>query len=120
VTVVSGPGSDVGEIGFTVSLFVVATQPAASIHPTAITRTQGTIGFIGGSIIGCMFFCDDSILQSTEALQSGFPDFPEEIQRYVNNTWGRETMNPSLPISGKSKNTSRRILFSPGITVSKA
>jgi hypothetical protein len=52
------PGSDELENGaklavvvsFTVFLFVVATQPAASINPTTINRPNGTISFIGGSI----------------------------------------------------------------------
>jgi hypothetical protein len=52
------PGSDVLENGtklaavvaFTVFLFVMITQPAASINPTVINRINGTISFIGGSI----------------------------------------------------------------------
>jgi hypothetical protein len=52
------PGSDVLENGaklaavvaFTVFLFVMATQPAASINPTAINRANGTISFIRDSI----------------------------------------------------------------------
>jgi hypothetical protein len=53
------PASDVLEKGaklaavvaFTVFLFVMATQPAASVNPTAINRANGKISFIGDSDI---------------------------------------------------------------------
>jgi hypothetical protein len=76
------PGSDIFENGtiltavfaFTVFLFVRATHPVASIHPTAINRANGTISFIGGSIAGRMILVNNRILQGTEALQFGFWD----------------------------------------------
>jgi len=38
-------------VTFTVFLVVLATQPAANINPTAISKENGTIVFIGGVII---------------------------------------------------------------------
>jgi hypothetical protein len=62
--------SEVLEKGSSVFFFVVATQPAASIHPTAIHRAQGTRRFIRDSITRRILLLDNSLSQGTEAMQS--------------------------------------------------
>jgi hypothetical protein len=62
--------SEALEEGSSLFFVVVATHPAASIHPTAIHRAQGTRRFIRDSITRRIMFLDNSLSQGTEAMQS--------------------------------------------------
>ncbi len=58
-------------VAFAVFLLVMAMQPVANINPTAINRANGTIGLIGVMLHDVCSFFTNSMLQGTEALQSG-------------------------------------------------
>jgi hypothetical protein len=91
------PGSDVLENGvkpgsvdvFTVFLFVMATQPATSINPSVVKRTNVTNSFIGSSVTRIMTLFNNSMLQGTLALQFGFRTAgrnPEVLEQQLRDT----------------------------------